>query len=138
MELLNFVKWAFGPDGLPNLLLLAYGDFSCGERYRWSRVVFVRYPRPNVPIPSAQEDKDGVFGPALPFRVMHPEDEYLWDEIEGAREFLEACPQYCPEDERASYQNGYGQESYFSDDELPGPEAGDEEDYLEEFEEDFF
>ena len=31
--LLKLAQWAFGPDGLPNLRLLAYGDFSYQERY---------------------------------------------------------------------------------------------------------
>ncbi|OJJ87882.1 uncharacterized protein ASPGLDRAFT_42942, partial [Aspergillus glaucus CBS 516.65] len=141
MELLNFVKWAFSPDGLPNLMVLAYGDFSCKQRHGWSQVVFVRYPRPNMPIPSAKEDQNGVFGPSLPFRIMHPEDEYLWDEIDGAKELLEACPQLCAEDitarpnENVTYPEP--QESYFSDDELPGAEC-DDVDYFEEFAEDVF
>ena len=130
-ELLNFVKWAFGPDGLPNLTILAYGDFSCNQRHGWSQLVFVRYPRPKIPIPSAQEDNIGVFGPSLPFRIMHPEDEYLWDEIDGAKELLEACPQLCPEDIMARpSENVYHaepRESYYSDDELPGKERDDEE-----------
>lgn len=83
-----------------------------------------------MPIASAQEDKSGVFGPSLPFRIMHPEDEYLWDEIDGAKELLEACPQLCVENVMArANENGQRAEprdSYYSDDELPGDE-GDEE-----------
>ena len=141
MELFNFVKWVFGPDGLPNLMILAHGDFSCKQRHGWSQVVFVRYPRPNMPILSAREDRNGAFGPSLPFRIMHPEDEYLWDEIDGAKELLQACPQPCAEDitarpnENVHYPEPL--ESYYSADELPGTE-GNDGDCFNEFAEDYF
>lgn len=38
----NLASWAFGPDGLPNLQVLAYGDFSYGGRYVEDTFVFGR------------------------------------------------------------------------------------------------
>lgn len=32
-KLFSFAKWAFGEDGLPNLLIIAYGDFSHSGRF---------------------------------------------------------------------------------------------------------
>lgn len=122
LELVDFVKWAFGPDGLPNLQIVAFGDFSIRERFGWTQVLFVRYPRPGICVSGAKVDESGVFGPSLPFRFMHPEDEYLWDEIEGSRELLEACPQALGvEDTIIMNQEGYDgsqQESYFSDSDI--------------------
>ena len=142
MEFLNFVKWAFGPDGLPNLLIIAYGDFSLKERFGWTQILFCRYPRPGVCISSAQEDKSGVFGPALPFRIMHPEDEYLWDEIDGGREMLKACPQDTGLDDSVARYRGDNDEivfdeSYYSDSDMEGAEFVEEYGW-DMFEEDFF
>ena len=33
-EVLDFADWAFGPNGLPRLEVLAFGDFSYEKRYR--------------------------------------------------------------------------------------------------------
>ena len=38
----NFAYWAFSPYGLPNLQVLAYGDFSYGGRYVEDTFVFGR------------------------------------------------------------------------------------------------
>lgn len=141
MELLNFVQWAFSPNGLPNLQVLAYGDFSVKEYFGWSQLVFVRYPRPNMCVPGAQYDPSNTFSASLPFRLMHPEDEYLWDEIDGAHELLEACP-VDPEvgypHHQLSANEMYVQDNYYSDSEMEGGEEMSEEEVWEEFEEDFF
>lgn len=140
MELLNFVRWAFSPLGMPNLQILAYGDFS-HKKFAWSQLVFVRYPRPNMCVPAAQTDPSGVFGESLPFRLMHTEDMYLFDEIDGSREFLKACPVHVDNDiyvDRLVVDHLEEEESYFSDSEMEGGEEMDEAETWAEFERDFF
>ena len=73
---------------------------------------------------------------------MHPEDEYLWDEIEGGREMLKACPQDTGLDDsvawyRADNNEIIFDESYYSDSDMEGAEFV-EEDEWDMFEEDFF
>lgn len=75
---LRFAAWVFGPNGFPHLQILALGDFTKPAN-SWSQIVLCRQPRPR-----------GI-QPALCFRVMHPEDEHLWDNIEKSREVLYAC-----------------------------------------------
>ena len=41
-ELLEFAQWAFGSDGLPNLQIIAYGDFSHNGRYTKHTELFCR------------------------------------------------------------------------------------------------
>ena len=41
-DLADFAEWAFGPTGFPNLLVLAYGDFSHQGRFRWTNLLFCR------------------------------------------------------------------------------------------------
>lgn len=140
MELLNFVSWAFSPHGLPNLQILAYGDFS-QKRFAWTQLVFVRYPRPNMCVPGAQTDPSGVFGEALPFRLMHTEDLYLFDEIEGSREMLEACPLDLDAEFRVDQpviDDLDAEESYYSDSDLEGGKDMEEDEAWAEFERDFF
>ncbi|KAJ5737407.1 uncharacterized protein N7483_002532 [Penicillium malachiteum] len=36
-QIVEFADWAFGPRGLPSLEVLAFGDFSYGERYQKQR-----------------------------------------------------------------------------------------------------
>lgn len=76
-ELIEIADRAFGPNGLPNLSILAYGDFSYDDRYPDFQVLLCR-----------DEDEDGAF----PFRIMTAKDEHLWDRIDGGREILGACP----------------------------------------------
>mgnify|MGYP006868035511 FL=1 len=33
-DFVSFAEWAFSPGGLPALQVLAFGDFSHGDRYR--------------------------------------------------------------------------------------------------------
>lgn len=141
MELLAFVKWAFSPNGLPNLQIFAYGDFS-QKRFAWSQLIFVRYPRPNMCVPGAQTDPSGIFGEKLPFRLMRPEDSYLFDEIDGSREILEACPVSLQSESHIAQPLVHDDldevESYFSDTDLEGGSEMDDEETWDEFEDDFF
>jgi hypothetical protein len=46
--LLDFVRWTFGPQGLPDLQIIAYGDFSAQGRYARFNSLF-------------RGDRDGLF-----------------------------------------------------------------------------
>ncbi|KAJ6020264.1 hypothetical protein N7522_000339 [Penicillium canescens] len=90
-ELVSFAEWAFGPDGLPALQVLAFGDFSHGDRYRNQQFLMRRvYP---------SSGGKGLAGPAcddttrLPFHSADMSDSSIWDGsmVDGAR-FLSACP----------------------------------------------
>ena len=90
-DLVSFAEWAFGPDGLPALQVLAFGDFSHGDRYRSQQFLMHRvYP--------SWGGKE-LAGPAcddttwLPFRSADMSDSSIWDGamVDGAR-FLSACP----------------------------------------------
>jgi hypothetical protein len=41
-DVLSFAEWAFSNDGLPELQVLAWGDFSYEGRYRKSTALFCR------------------------------------------------------------------------------------------------
>jgi hypothetical protein len=38
----SFADWAFGPTGLPNLLVIAFGDFSQDGRFSGSHIFIFR------------------------------------------------------------------------------------------------
>ncbi|KAJ5230957.1 hypothetical protein N7489_011665 [Penicillium chrysogenum] len=78
-ELVSFAEWAFGPHGLPALQVLAFGDFSHGDRYRSQQFLMRRL---------ACDDTT-----RLPFRPADMSDPSIWDGavVDGAR-FLSACP----------------------------------------------
>ncbi|KAJ6037929.1 hypothetical protein N7499_004088 [Penicillium canescens] len=90
-ELVSFAEWAFGPDGLPALQVLAFGDFSHGDRYRNQQFLMRRV--------YASSGGNGLAGPAyvdttrLPFHSADMSDSSIWDGamVDGAR-FLSACP----------------------------------------------
>jgi hypothetical protein len=85
-DLLNFAEWAFSSEGFPELLILAYGDFSD----RRSRVLFCRKSSilgtgdRSLLADEPQTDRC--------FRIMSRKDEYLLGSIEGCLELLNACP----------------------------------------------
>jgi len=70
-ELLDFVIWAFGPQGLPDLQIIAYGDFSAQGRYTRFNSLFRR-------------DRDGLF-------CELTKAASGWPLIEKHREALESC-----------------------------------------------
>ena len=44
-DMLRFAHWAFDLKGLPNLEILAHGDFSHDGRFEWHNTVFYRNHR---------------------------------------------------------------------------------------------
>ncbi|KAJ5855206.1 hypothetical protein N7455_009154 [Penicillium solitum] len=92
-DFVSFAEWAFGPGGLPALQVLAFGDFSHGDRYRRQQFLMRRA------CPAWDSDGKGLAGltcddtTRLPFRPADMADPSIWDEVsvDGAR-FLSACP----------------------------------------------
>ncbi|KAI2736042.1 hypothetical protein DTO013E5_9197 [Penicillium roqueforti] len=92
-EIVSFAEWAFGPRGLPALRVLAFGDFSHGDRYTGQQFLLRRaYPAWEFASKSVAGDtSDDTM--RLPFRPADMADPSIWDgvSVEGAR-FLSACP----------------------------------------------
>lgn len=92
-EIVSFAEWAFGPRGLPALRVLAFGDFSHGDRYSGQQFLLRRaYPAWEFASKSVAGDTcDDTM--RVPFRPADMADPSIWDgvPVEGAR-FLSACP----------------------------------------------
>lgn len=73
---LQFADAVFGERGFPRLQILALGDFYNSG---WNNILLRRHPAPRQ-----------VY-PAFEFRVMHPEDMYLFNHIEKSQDFLGMC-----------------------------------------------
>ena len=79
-EVEDFADWAFGPDGLPELLVLAYGDFAFRDKFKKENALYCR----NETL--AQSDN------ASNFRNLEPSDKHLWNWVQDNMETLSACP----------------------------------------------
>lgn len=85
----EFAQWAFGPDGIRSLRLLAYGDFSYEGRFAEASLLFCRQEEA---VGAGNGGKLGA-GPFLRFReVREGQDWELWDLFESENRFLRACP----------------------------------------------
>jgi hypothetical protein len=93
-DFVSFAEWAFGPRGLPALQVLAFGDFSHGDRYSGQQFLLRRaYPAWEYGSKSVAVDTcDDTM--RLPFRPAEMADVSIWDgvSVDGAR-FLSACPE---------------------------------------------
>ena len=89
--LLQFANWAFGPDGLLGLQVLAFGDFSYDGRFHNHNHFFCRHTWSirNPEDDSLQQSNDELI---LKFRPIRENDRELWELIDQNTEFLEACP----------------------------------------------
>ncbi|KAJ5642622.1 hypothetical protein N7490_006622 [Penicillium lividum] len=93
-DFVSFAEWAFGSDGLPDLRVLALGDFSHGDRYRCQQFLVRRvrsaadYQRPDPPNPKCQDSSHLSFCPG---EISDPE---VWRgvSIDGVG-FLSSCPE---------------------------------------------
>jgi hypothetical protein len=89
MALLDFVEWAFGPDGFPRLEIVAYGEFSHHNRYRRQGIIVSRVSdvesNASNSIPHATDEF-----PLFP--IMDDMDSGALEEFYSENEFLEACP----------------------------------------------
>jgi hypothetical protein len=73
----NFADWAFGPTGLPNLLVIAFGDFSHDRRFSESHIFIFRELTPSTKLFRFAD------------RGIH---DHLLDGIQGAQRMLGTCP----------------------------------------------
>ncbi len=86
-ELLKFADWQFGPEGLPELNILAYGDFS----YQGCQ--------PNILLCRSQDLKQTMEGTnttpvlQLRYRQVTKKDVRLWEVVQENLDLLEACPE---------------------------------------------
>ncbi|KAI9704018.1 MAG: hypothetical protein M1820_005639 [Bogoriella megaspora] len=76
----DFANWAFNSNGLPDLQVLAYGDFSFGGRQ--PNILLCRSSN-EVAMPSSD----------VVFRQLGKADEGLWELVQDNVDFLEACPE---------------------------------------------
>lgn len=78
----DFAQWVFGPNGIPSLRLLAFGDFSYRGR-------FVEY---NHLLCRKSHSQAGHHRPRRYFRTITDDDNELWDLFDKHHDALEACP----------------------------------------------
>lgn len=80
---MQFADWAFGPTGMPNLRILAFGDFSYDERYASQRFLACRTNR-----------ELSTYSKTCDFNEANMADPDLWDRVGlDWTYFLSACPQ---------------------------------------------
>ncbi|KAK2779897.1 hypothetical protein FQN53_001236 [Emmonsiellopsis sp. PD_33] len=93
-ELILFAHWAFGPRGLQHLKILAYGDFSYGNRHEGRQILFCRK---DAPIPQRFiNDEQRLYLPhvhesKLSFRLLYENDD-IFASMQDEMRCLEACP----------------------------------------------
>ncbi|RDK41038.1 hypothetical protein M752DRAFT_284537 [Aspergillus phoenicis ATCC 13157] len=91
-EFMRLVQWAFGPAGLPALQILAFGDFSHGDRYREQQVLLRRKKADGSSDVACHR---GGCTANRTFCLADIDDNSLWDDLplDGLR-FLSAsaCP----------------------------------------------
>jgi hypothetical protein len=86
-ELLKFVDWVFGSEGLPELDILAYNDFCYRGR------------QPNILLCRSQDLKQIMAGTKIistsksPYRQVIKKDVRLWKMVQENFDLLEACPE---------------------------------------------
>ncbi|KAJ5737792.1 uncharacterized protein N7483_002917 [Penicillium malachiteum] len=73
-EIFSFAKWAFGVDGLPNLQVIAGGDFAYQGRYSTVNIMLCR--------------ADNAYG----YEVLTPTSEVFQGYLQENMEMLGACP----------------------------------------------
>jgi hypothetical protein len=71
-ELHNFAQWAFSADGLPDLQVLAWGDFSYGERYSNASLL--------------------LCGSDSGYQCVTPSNDIPWSLVQNNMDMLAACP----------------------------------------------
>ncbi|KAH8816664.1 hypothetical protein F5884DRAFT_873409 [Xylogone sp. PMI_703] len=93
-EFLSFAAWAFGPDGIPSLKILAYGDFSYDGRYAAKNMLLGRkkwdFPKPKIGASAAEGEEVEIV--ELPFCLVEEGDQWMKDMVAENMDFLSACP----------------------------------------------
>ncbi len=82
-HLVRFATWAFGPDGLPDLRILAYGDFSHQGRYGTHTILLCKNQATTL-------QADG-FVSHWTFRLLTRDDQYLQELVQRNMGMLGAC-----------------------------------------------
>lgn len=85
----DLAQWAFGPKGLPELQLLAYGDFSHKGRYHKYTMLLCRNESPDVDA-FMEGSSSGLFGPTY-YRSLGPDDLCLYELCCIHEKSLAAC-----------------------------------------------
>ena len=76
-ELYDFAEWAFGPDGIVSLEVIAYGDFAFPEMCRDGNALLCR-------------TVNGQSSSSL-FQVLGEDNEALWEWTQSHMDALSAC-----------------------------------------------
>jgi hypothetical protein len=93
-QLLSLAQWAFGPSGLPELQILAYGDFSYDGRYEWQNRLFCRSKFAlDLAIAGSNSDCEATLEADLTFREVTKTDLALMELLEEHSDMLSACPE---------------------------------------------
>ena len=74
-EVLEFAQWAFSEDGLPDLEILAWGDFSNESRWAEHSMLLCR-------------DQSLLKHRGANFRTLADSDTYYWSLIHGNMDML--------------------------------------------------
>lgn len=88
---LTFAHWAFEPDGLTALQVLAFGDFSFRGRFADDQVLLCRQERRTS---GSADDalSPTAHAPELTFRQVTGDDRSLQALVDAQCDLLEACP----------------------------------------------
>jgi hypothetical protein len=90
-EVFNFAHWAFGPDGLPELEILAYGDFS--YQGRQPNMLLCRSHDSMGDMTDESQDTEAAKASNGLYRQVLKEDIRSWEIVQEHSDFLEACPE---------------------------------------------
>ncbi|KAJ5291493.1 hypothetical protein N7478_000744 [Penicillium angulare] len=87
-EIVEFADWAFGPRGLPSLMVLAFGDFSYEERYQRQRFLARRRMNGVSKEPGCAESEESDWTLCITNKVSALDE----DPFHGSDTFLSVCP----------------------------------------------
>ncbi|OQD73134.1 hypothetical protein PENANT_c217G06402 [Penicillium antarcticum] len=93
-EFVAFAEWVFGPTGLPNLHVLAFGDFSHNNRFQKQQFLTRRRHHENEPRYKDHQHPACIHESlSQSFCAANSADTSLWENlgVDGAR-FLSSCP----------------------------------------------
>lgn len=87
----HFAQWAFGSDGLPELEILAYGDFS--YQGRQLNILLCRSEDLMESELDKPKDRETAHTSKLPYREVTKKDVRLRALVREHSDLLEACPE---------------------------------------------
>jgi hypothetical protein len=86
----KFADWVFGPDGLDDLQVLAFGDLSFGGRH--PSLLLCRDPQFEKNT-TKDSRRSRIMMPRQRFCKLTPRNPRLWKMVRDNAQFLEACSQ---------------------------------------------